>query len=254
MGLRIQLGRCLLVAATVAAIAAPGYAQRAHFAAQHPPANKPAPRPRANNQPRPNQPKPNANRPPANANRPVNQAAVSGNRPNQNAKPGPTGNAGNAQRLTPREQLGVGSPKPWVDKMRDLSPAQRERVLQDSPAFQKMQLDQQNKIRNQFKQWDQKTPQQRADQREKEGVWRNMTPEQRQHIKNDVLPQWRQMSKDRQDAISKRLGILKNMPESAKNQRLNDPKFTEGMSDEDKATLRDLSHLHVGGPPDPPAE
>jgi hypothetical protein len=26
------------------------------------------------------------------------------------------------------------------------------------------------------------------------------------------------------------------------------------MSDEDRATLRDLSHLHVGGSPDPPNE
>jgi hypothetical protein len=26
------------------------------------------------------------------------------------------------------------------------------------------------------------------------------------------------------------------------------------MSEEDKATLRDLSHLHVGGAPDPPNE
>jgi hypothetical protein len=138
--------------------------------------------------------------------------------------------------------------------MRDLSPGERERVLQNSPAFQKMQPEQQNKIRNQFSQWDNKTPQQRADQRKAEKNWRNMTPEQRQHIKNDVMPQWRQMPKDRRDAISKRLGILENMPESAKNQRLNDPKFTEGMSEEDKSTLRDLSHLHVGGPPDPPGE
>ena len=135
-----------------------------------------------------------------------------------------------------------------------MSPQQRERAMQSSPAFQKLPPEQQNKIRNNFNQWDQKTPQQRADQREKEANWRNMTPPQREHIKNDVLPQWRQMPKDRQDAITKRLGILKNMPESAKNQRLNDPKFTEGMSEEDKATLRDLSHLHVGGPPDPPSE
>ena len=49
-------------------------------------------------------------------------------------------------------------------------------------------------------------------------------------------------------------GVLQNMPESARNQRLNDPKFTQGMNDEDRATLRDLSHLHVGGAPDPPGE
>jgi hypothetical protein len=44
--------------------------------------------------------------------------------------------------------------------------------------------------------------------------------------------------------------VLQNMPESARNQRLSDPRFTQGMSDEDRSTLRDLSHLHVGGSPE----
>src|SRR6266481_5305871 len=38
------------------------------------------------------------------------------------------------------------------------------------------------------------------------------------------------------------------------NRQLNDPNFTKGMSEEDKATLHDLSHLHVGGTPEPPNE
>ncbi len=141
-----------------------------------------------------------------------------------------------------------------MQRMRQMPPAQRERFFQNSPAFQRMPPEQQNKIRQQFNQWDRMTPQQRADQTAKEGVWERMTPEQRDHIKNDVLPTWRQMSPDRRQAIQQRLRVLQNMPESARNQRLNDPRFTEGMSDEDKSTLRDLSHLHVGGAPDPPGE
>lgn len=117
-----------------------------------------------------------------------------------------------------------------------------------------MAPEQQDKIRQQFDQWDHMTSQQRADQVEKERNWQSLNPEQRNHIKNDVLPKWRQMSTDRRQAIQQKLRVLQNMPESARNQRLNDPKFTEGMSDEDKATLRDLSHMHIGGAPDPPSE
>jgi len=62
------------------------------------------------------------------------------------------------------------------------------------------------------------------------------------------------MPPERRQAIQQRLRVLQNMPESARNQRLNDPNFTRGMSDDDRATLRDLSHLHVGGAPDPPNE
>src|SRR6266481_1956893 len=72
--------------------------------------------------------------------------------------------------------------------------------------------------------------------------------------KQKVLPKWQQLPPDRKRAIQQRLGVLKNMPESARNQHLNDPNFTRGMSEEDKATLRDLSHLHVGGAPEPPNE
>ena len=171
--------------------------------------------------------------------------------PNNSRNDRPNG-VNNGARMTPRQQIGVGSPRPFVDRMRDLTPQQRDRVLQNSRAFQNLAPEQQNRIRNQFSQWDRMTPRQQADLREKENTWRNLTPEQRDHIKNDVLPQWRQMPWQRQQVIQQKLGVLQNMPESARNQRLADPNFTRGMSDSDKSMLHDLSHLHVGGAPDPP--
>jgi uncharacterized protein DUF3106 len=97
-------------------------------------------------------------------------------------------------------------------------------------------------------------PQQQQEMRERARVWQQMTPQQQAHIRNDVLPRWKQLPPDRQRSIQHRLAVLQNMPESARNQHLNDPNFTRGMSEEDKNTLRDLSHLHVGGAPDPPGE
>jgi Protein of unknown function (DUF3106) len=98
------------------------------------------------------------------------------------------------------------------------------------------------------------SPQQQQDMRARSRVWEQMTPQQRDHIRNEVLPSWRNMPPGRQKAIEQRLGVLQNMPESARNRHLSDPNFTRGMSDEDRATLRDLSHLHVGGVPDAPNE
>jgi hypothetical protein len=190
----------------------------------------------------------NANRPPVNqyhgADRPAGSNFNNGNRPP---------NAGGA-RLTPRQEAGVGSPRPWVDQMRSLSPQQRDQVLKNSRAFQNLSPEKQNKIRQQFTQWDRMTPQQKADQQIKEDNWRRMSPEQRDHIKNDVLPRWKQMPWDRQQVMKQKLGVLQNMPESARNQRLNDPNFTQGMSDDEKSMLKDLSHTHVGGAPEPPGE
>ena len=55
------------------------------------------------------------------------------------------------------------------------------------------------------------SPQQRADLREKENTWRNLTPDQRQYIKGDVMPRWRQMPWQRQQVIQQKLGVLQNM-------------------------------------------
>jgi Protein of unknown function (DUF3106) len=209
-----------------------------------PPQHRQAPAP-------PTAPKPNTNRPPVqnqNTNRPP--ATTIGPTRTNNFNERPNGNAG--AKLTPRQQLGVGAARPFVDRMRDLSPSQRENVLKSSKVFQNMPPEQQNRIRNQFNQWDKMTPQQKADQRVKENTWRSLTPEQRDHIKNDVLPKWKQMPWGRQQVMQQKLGVLQNMPESARNQRLSDPNFTRGMSEDDKAMLHDLSHLHVGGAPDPP--
>jgi hypothetical protein len=109
-------------------------------------------------------------------------------------------------------------------------------------------------LRRNEQQFNRLPPQQQQEMRERANAWRQLTPEQRGHIKNDVLPRWQQLPPQRQRAIQQRLGVLKNMPESARNQHLNDPNFTRGMTEEDKSTLRDLSHLHIGGAPEPPNE
>lgn len=97
-------------------------------------------------------------------------------------------------------------------------------------------------------------PAERQELERRAAVWQRMTPEQQQHIRSDVAPRWKQMPQDRRQVIRNKLRTLQNMPEPARNRRLNDPNFTRGMSEDDKQTLRDLSHLHVGEAPDPTSE
>jgi Protein of unknown function (DUF3106) len=177
-------------------------------------------------------PNANANRPPANANRPPvspNRAPVNPNR------------AGAANRTNPnpnpnRPPNASQSSGTYRGNQNRLSPEERQRVVQNEQRFKQL------------------SPQQKQDMRARSRVWQQMTPQQRDHIQNEVLPAWRNLPSQRQKAISQRLGVLQNMPESARNQHLSDPNFTRGMNEQDRATLRDLSHLHVGGAPDPPNE
>lgn len=193
--------------------------------------------------------KQNPNRPPAGEpNRSVDRPPFA---PSPSAKPK---SEIRRENQAARQELGVGASGQWVQRMRSAPPAEREKFFKESPAFRKLPPEKQDRIRQQFSQWDRMTPQQRIDQTEKEQVWRHLTPEQKTHIRNDVFPTWKQMPPERRQAIKQRLSVLQNMPEFARNQRLNDPKFTEGMSDEDRAMLRDLSHMHIGGAPEPPSE
>jgi len=252
----LQFGLAVLALAGSLAVATGTLAQKPHDNPP-PPAPHPAPAPAhpqnqsanrppnagANNNARPNT-NPNTNRPPQNYTPPPasGQNFTAPNRPR------------NGTNMNQRQQLGVGGARPWVDTMRDLTPQQRERVLQNSKAFQNLSPDKQAKIRQQLNQWDKLSSQQQASIRQNENTWRSLTPDQREHIKNDVLPKWRQMPWDRQQVIKQKLGVLQNMPESARNQRLNDPNFTHGMTDEERSMLKDLSHTHVGGPPENPTE
>jgi len=258
---KLQFGTALLALANCVALPGFSWAQNPH--PDRPPQRQSKP---PASQPHPQHP--NANRPPVNANptgtntyHPPASPNYAGDRPpGANAAPhtnfnneGAPRNGGEAS-LTRRQQTGIGAPRPWVDQMRDLSPRQRDRVLQNSKAFQNLSPEKQNKIRQQFSQWDHLTPQQQASLRENENTWRKLTPEQQQHIKNDVLPKWQQMPWERQQVMKQKLGVLQNMPEPARNQRLNDPNFTKGMTDDEKSMLHDLSHTHVGGAPEFPSE
>jgi hypothetical protein len=153
----------------------------------------------------------------------------------RNDRPPVNPNAVEPNRINPNRPPGAGTVNPQ-ERLRNMTPQERQSLRQNEERLQRL------------------PPAQRQVLRDRAQVWQRMTPEQRDHIRNDVLPRWRTMSPDRRQAVQQRLRVLQNMPESARNRRLNDPNFTRGMSDEDRSTLRDLSHLHVGGAPEPPGE
>lgn len=213
-----ELGICL-------ALAAPGFAQmRASAQQNRPPQNQHQQKEQKHQQQAERQQRQQERQQRQQGNQGARDTQRNANRPPQvNAErtnPGPRAN-GNADR----------PPSAYAPPARALTPQERRRNEQ---------------------QFSRLSPQQQQELRDRQRVWGGLTPQQRNHIKNDVLPRWQQLPADRQRAIRSRLNVLKNMPESARNQHLNDPNFTRGMSEGDKAMLHDLSHLHVGGAPEPP--
>jgi hypothetical protein len=233
----------LLAAASIALLALPCAAQKHD--------NKP-PQPQRQQQPKPPRQerrqqqqenrraqnnRPNVNRP--GNDRPRNAAPI---RQPQNRQPDSMGMIGGNRPPNTRGESGQPNLNPNRPPNANNSQVKPKRFQDLSP-----------KERQNYEKFNRLPPQRQQEIRDNARAWGKLTSEQQNHIKNEVFPRWQQMSPDRQRAVRQRLGVLQNMPESARNQHLNDPNFTRGMSDEDKAMLHDLSHMHVGAP-DPPNE
>jgi hypothetical protein len=239
MRLKLQFAGWLVALGLSAALVTPllAQAQRGN-GAQNRPANKPPAR--QSQPPRqqpPRQQQRQESRQPQQAPRAQNGRQNSGGNSGGNRPPNANVNRADMlgqPKINPNRPLSAYAPPP-PKTFNSLNQQDRQKVLENNKRFQNL------------------PPAQKQQMREAAANWSRLTPEQKNHVKNDVLPQWKQLPPDRQRAIQQRLGVLQNMPESARNQHLNDPNFTRGMNEEDKTMLRDLSHLHVGAP-DPPKE
>src|SRR6267154_3950876 len=267
---RFQLGRWLCGLGLCAALVLPGVSAQNRSdrppARQQPPPRQqqaPPPRPanpvprndrssgsyhpqgspqgRAQESPRPQGSDRGSNRQPAYPDRRQPSSADRG-RANDNRAPGNAnprgydnsrGNRNDRPQNSYRQQTPAAPPPDVQQRLRNMSPQERNRLAENQKKFNQL------------------PPQKQQEMKRAAENWQRLTPQQQSHIRNDVLPRWQQLPTDRQRAIQNRLGVLQNMPESARNRHLNDPNFTRGMSEDDRQMLRDLSHEHVGAPDRP---
>jgi hypothetical protein len=228
MKLKLQLAGWLMALGLCAAAAMPGYAQKPGVHAGQSRQGNPAPK----------APKPQAGQQRQQQRQSQNQAPTGRSQNGNPNRPPDTrpNHSGTEARPNNNPNRPPSSYTPSPRRFNELSPQDKQKIIENNRRLQNL------------------PPAQREEIGKRIDNWNRLTPEQKNHVRNDLAPKWRQMPPERRQAIQQRLRVLQNMPESARNQRLNDPNFTRGMSEEDKATLHDLSHLHVGGAPEPPSE
>ncbi len=160
------------------------------------------------------------------------------------------------QGLPPRQQInpraGLNLPPRALERLEDMPPDKQEQFLRNNQRFKILPPDQQAQIRQRLETWNKLSPQQRQDLRGRLQVWEQMTPTQRQYVQRTLLPRWQALPPERRQAIMQKLHSLRNLSEPDRQAKLTDPNFTLGLSVEDRDTLSQLAHLHVGMAPDPP--
>jgi hypothetical protein len=143
-------------------------------------------------------------------------------------------------------------PPTVFERLQDMPPDRQEQFLQNNQRFQNLPPQQQAQIRQRLQTWNKLAPGQQQEFRERQRVWEQMTPEQQGYVRQTLMPRWQQLPPPRRRAILQRLHSLRDLSESDRQVKLNDPSFVEGLNTEDRETLTQLAHLHVGTAPDPP--
>jgi uncharacterized protein DUF3106 len=143
-------------------------------------------------------------------------------------------------------------PPKAIERLQDMPPARQEQFLRNNQRFLSLPPQQQAQIRQRLEAWNRLTPAQQQALRDRQQVWEQMTPEQQRNVRQSLLPRWQQMPPARRQAILQRLHSLRDLSETERQAKLNDPAFTEGLNPEDREMLGQLAHLHVGMAPDSP--
>ena len=151
----------------------------------------------------------------------------------------------NARAGTPRPapngapaQQQASLPADWMNRLQQMPPEDRERFLQNNQKFQSLPAEDKAKIRQHFAEWDRLSPGQKEKANQTANTLAKLTPEQRQNLRTQVLPQWRQMTPERRQEIKQRLNSLNGLIDSERNQKLNDPNFYQGLSPREHDVLK----------------
>lgn len=137
----------------------------------------------------------------------------------------------------------AGLPPRWIENLREMSPEEQERFLQNNRAFQNLAPLRQAQVRKNLENWNKLSTTERDAIRDREQILERMTPEQREYVRDTLLPRWQEMPQDRRQLINGRLHILQTMGPGAQQAALADPKFMQGLSPDEQSMLRDLNSL-----------
>ncbi len=176
----------------------------------------------------------NAYHPPAGAepNREANIERPAGD-PQQGGAGAAGGNERSMQKLPPK----------WADNLRDRSPEEQQRFMQNNERFKSLPPAQQQQIRQNLQKWNSLSPTERNAIRDRQETWNRMSPEQRSYVQRSLLPKWQGMSPDRKALVTGRLHTLQQMNPDQRAAALNDPRFMQGLSPDEQSVLRGLDSV-----------
>jgi predicted Fe-S protein YdhL (DUF1289 family) len=139
-------------------------------------------------------------------------------------------------------------PQKWAENLRDRSPEEQERFMQNNERFKNLPPAQQAQIRQNLQKWNSLSPTEKNAIRDRQETWQRMSPEQRNYVQKSLLPKWQAMSPDRKQLVTGRLHTLQQMTPEQRAAALDDPRFMQGLSPDEQSVLRGLDSVRNPNP------
>lgn len=156
----------------------------------------------------------------------------------QGGRPVPPPGAGprQAQRRRP------APPAALLERLKNLPPEERERVLENNRRFQQLPPARQEQLRERLRQLQELSPEQRELVEQRFAIFNNLTPRQQEKARR-IYERWRQMPPERRRALLGEFRRLREMAPSDRQQRLESEELQSQFDSDERDVLQQLISL-----------
>ncbi|MGH9468837.1 MAG: DUF3106 domain-containing protein [Terriglobia bacterium] len=135
-----------------------------------------------------------------------------------------------------------GHPPRFFRRLRDLPPAEQDRILQNDAQFHRLPPQQQRQILQNLRRWNSLTPQQRQVLRQRERIVQSLSPQQRQQLRS-LLPHYRRLSPQQRRQVARAFTRVRNMRPQQRRRFFSSPQFKQRFTPDQRRVLRGWSKL-----------
>ena len=144
----------------------------------------------------------------------------------------------------------------WLRRHKDLSPAERQRALENDPGFRRLPPAQQQVLRQRLQHFSSLPPEQQERMLDRMDRWAHLTPEQKEQVRQ-IHGRIQQLPPDRQRMVRTAIGDLRAMPPGQREQIIDSNRFRSMFSPEERDIMRGATRLPLappenGRPEEPP--
>jgi len=158
--------------------------------------------------------------------------------------------------MGPAQKPGHAAPQnhagDWLRQHQGMTPAEREKALENDPAFRRLPPAQQQLLRQRLEHFSNLPAQQQERMVNRMDTWEHLTPEQKEQARQ-IHGQMQQLPPDRQRMVRTAIGDLRAMPPQQREQVIDSDRFKGMFSPQERDVMRGATKLPLapaegGGP------